>query len=608
MRFTQFKIKNFKGIEDITFNLDKSPNANIYTLVGLNESGKTTILEAINQFTLEDAKVSLGNFDFTTDYNSFIPISKRANFNEEIEIKVDLLLEDDDIKKINEFLEKETPFREVKTKDIVSYSRKYKYENSIYTSLNRTWSGFDGILKDSESDHYVHIGGEEYSKYNSVLARFCRTLIPHIIYFPNFLFDFPPRVYLESTDKVNSKEVIYIELIQDILNSLENGSTISIHLTDRIKSDDQNKRRGLNSLIQQMEKKVSEVIFDAWGKIFKRNIKDTRIKIHYNVDGQNRAFLEFEIEAQDGIYQLTERSLGFKWFFIFLLFTQFRPYRKESPQNIIFLFDEPASNLHSNAQQQLLKSFANLPSNCKIIYTTHSHYLINPHWLESTYVVKNNGLNLDNTDNYNVRKTNISIQSYREFVVAHPHNTAYFQPILDVLDYAPSELENVPNCIFLEGKNDYYTLSYFKDVILKSQYDIHMAPSTGSGNMDTLISLYLGWGKEFIILLDSDKAGHNEKDRYIEKFGAILEGRVYLLSDIDNNWIKKAIESLFNNLDALNLQTSKYPNTSTFNKTHFNRVIQENLINNVIFDFSEETKNNFSRVLDFLKEKIDPNI
>ncbi|MBU4374660.1 MAG: AAA family ATPase, partial [Euryarchaeota archaeon] len=42
MKFTEFKIKNFKGIENITINLDKSPNANIYTLVGLNESGKTT--------------------------------------------------------------------------------------------------------------------------------------------------------------------------------------------------------------------------------------------------------------------------------------------------------------------------------------------------------------------------------------------------------------------------------------------------------------------------------------------------------------------------------------------------------------------------------------
>jgi len=50
MKFTYFKFKNFKGIEDQTLDLSKSGGSNIYTLVGLNESGKTTILEAINFF------------------------------------------------------------------------------------------------------------------------------------------------------------------------------------------------------------------------------------------------------------------------------------------------------------------------------------------------------------------------------------------------------------------------------------------------------------------------------------------------------------------------------------------------------------------------------
>src|ERR1700761_3981714 len=98
MKFTKFVIKNFKGIEEITFNLDKSPEANIYTLVGLNESGKTTILEAINIFHAEDKGISV--LDDTgqniIDYNSFIPISKRDNFNDTISIIATLILEDDD--------------------------------------------------------------------------------------------------------------------------------------------------------------------------------------------------------------------------------------------------------------------------------------------------------------------------------------------------------------------------------------------------------------------------------------------------------------------------------------------------------------------------------
>ena len=50
MRFLSFSIANFKGIKNLTLNLADAPALSIYTLVGLNESGKTTVLEAINMF------------------------------------------------------------------------------------------------------------------------------------------------------------------------------------------------------------------------------------------------------------------------------------------------------------------------------------------------------------------------------------------------------------------------------------------------------------------------------------------------------------------------------------------------------------------------------
>lgn len=376
-----------------------------------------------------------------------------------------------------------------------------------------------------------------------------------------------------------------------------------IHLIDRIKSGDAHDKRNLDRLLQIMGQKVTEVVFEAWNDIFKREIKDTKIAIHYSKTSEGLSYLEFDIEAQDGIYNINERSLGFRWFFTFLLFTQFRPFRKDSPKNIIFLFDEPASNLHSSAQKQLLKSFENL-GDIKIIYTTHSHHLINPNWLESTYVVKNEGIELETPESYNARKTNILIESYRDFVMKHPHNTAYFQPILDVLDYTPSNLENLPNCVFLEGKNDYYTLAYFNEVIFNNKYELNLAPSTGSGNLDTLISLYIGWGKEFIILLDSDKEGHKQKSRYIEKFGIIVEQRIYTLQDIDSTWLKNGLEKLFEDSESLIFQQTSYPDSTEYNKTHFNRTIQESLINKRDFDFSQQTKDNIEKILKFLTEKI----
>jgi predicted ATP-dependent endonuclease of OLD family len=54
MKFTYFEIKEFRGIQRTRLDLAAIPNSHIYTLVGLNESGKSTILEAINHFTYKN--------------------------------------------------------------------------------------------------------------------------------------------------------------------------------------------------------------------------------------------------------------------------------------------------------------------------------------------------------------------------------------------------------------------------------------------------------------------------------------------------------------------------------------------------------------------------
>jgi AAA15 family ATPase/GTPase len=59
MRYVNFTIKNFKGIQLLTFSLENVPLSRIVTLVGLNESGKTTVLEAISQVYTEFKDVTV---------------------------------------------------------------------------------------------------------------------------------------------------------------------------------------------------------------------------------------------------------------------------------------------------------------------------------------------------------------------------------------------------------------------------------------------------------------------------------------------------------------------------------------------------------------------
>ncbi len=348
MKFTEFKIKNFKGIQNITINLDKSPNANIYTLVGLNESGKTTILQAISLFNPSDKDTSALKLPDATikNYNSLIPISRRDNFNDSITIEVTLKLDEEDLKKINKFTAANTPFRQVKPLDTLKYYRHYKFKNSRFTELDSRWDGFQGWLKKEPEKKYIHISSELNQPYRNVnfkLAEFCDGLIPSILYFPNFLFDFPSKIFLKTTAQPTDKEKIdkekyFIELIQDILFSLGNDINIKTHLIDRIESLDADDKNSLDGLLLRMEQKVTKIVFEAWNEIFKKEIKDTRIAIHSSIAG-GLPLLQFNIKAEDGIYNLNERSLGFRWFFTFLLFTHFRRFREGAPKNVIFLFD-----------------------------------------------------------------------------------------------------------------------------------------------------------------------------------------------------------------------------------------------------------------------------
>ena len=59
MQFTYFEFINFRGIGKVRLDLNFVPNSTIYTMVGLNESGKTTILEAINYFSYKTDSLAL---------------------------------------------------------------------------------------------------------------------------------------------------------------------------------------------------------------------------------------------------------------------------------------------------------------------------------------------------------------------------------------------------------------------------------------------------------------------------------------------------------------------------------------------------------------------
>jgi energy-coupling factor transporter ATP-binding protein EcfA2 len=352
---------------------------------------------------------------------------------------------------------------------------------------------------------------------------------------------------------------------------------------------------------------VTKTVFEGWYRIFGRSPIAQEVELRADSDEEG-VYLELKIKGPDGYYDLSERSLGFRWFFMFLLMTSFQG-KSLNGTKPLFLLDEAASNLHSSAQAELLKSFENLLDKCSLVYATHSHHLINLKWLDSAYVIKNSALGSLNFPDYVTTRmgaqTSISATKYRRFVAEHPDQTSYFQPVLDVLDYKPSALEPVPNVVLVEGKSDFYMLKYATEV-LAFQPSLHLVPGGGASTLDPLIRLYIGWAKSFIILLDGDAEGRKQRERYLTEFGVLLRDRCVLLPEVSGEPAVKECEGLLSDEEKQRLMNVVFGPTEV--RPREKKALQQSVVElyarHEAVQLSDSTKERFQILLSTLNRRL----
>lgn len=607
MKYIGFEIENYKGIESLKLDLDFLPNPNIFTLVGLNESGKTTILEAINFHQQE-----------SVDINSLVPKSKKDNFNGSISVTASVKLDEDDEQKVKQFaLEKNFEISKKLGKFDIEKKRTFvdsKYDESLDKNL---WTirieGKRQVITPVGSEppklETVVLGADD-SEWQAIIKFIKNELLPKIVYYPNFLFNFPKSIYLEKTPNEGDEQEFYRDVLQDVLDSLDNDLDLDTHLLSRAKSNTDVDRENIEAVLNRMSAKITTSVFSKWGSISGAPVGNKEVTLGNSIkrDANGHYYIDIKIKEGSHSYYVSERSLGFRWFFAFLLATQFRKYRRDEVRNTLFLLDEPASNLHQTGQQELLSSLELLTDGSVAMYSTHSHHLINPKWLSGTFIVMNKGINLQEkslSDTFEETKTDIIAERYHRYVANNPKEETYFQPILDTLHHRPGLLEEVPSIIVLEGKFDFYSFKYFQDIIFKKpKFALHLYPGAGASKHEDIIALYLAWGRKFVVLLDDDAAGKRAKNDYITNFGKAVENCVFTLADVSAHFAGFSTEDLFTQSEREGLTKDVFPAQATYEKGKFNTALQEKYVNNTEYEFADQTKDNFKAVLSFLTTKV----
>ena len=130
--------------------------------------------------------------------------------------------------------------------------------------------------------------------------------------------------------------------------------------------------------------------------------------------------------------------------------------------------------------------------------------------------------------------------------------------------------------------------------------DLHFYPGNSADKMSQTIALYLAWGREFTILFDGDKGGEDAKQRYLEEYGRILEGRVISLKDIDSSF-SFATEKLFSEKERLEITQYHNPSMTSFHKKSFNKGLQSMYVEEHQFELEAETITRFEKIFEFIK-------
>lgn len=526
MKITKFNIENYRAIEKVEVNL----NFSINPIVGVNESGKTSVLRAILCFDKTRDRFFKGeHLEFQNKY------SPKDTKNSNVSATLNL-----------DKLELESLIKNLKlTTDSEDYKLIKKYNTKTNFVLTRSLS--------TDGKPYIYSDELLSKNINSKIAKYLSSHIPFILYFDDFadrvpdIINFPPDYKKEG--KLNRNKLRdWQEIIEEVfkradnegLDNNENPLQTYMGIEDTDRKDD---------ILSDIEDELNKEIIKEWKRIKKSGtaLADDSDKLELKIINKDN---NFEFKVRDKSYNdrkrtfnISDRSKGFQWFFNYMIKLKFNPNYQNKLENSIFLLDEPGSYLHSAAQSELLNELKRVSENNHIIYCTHSQYLLNPD------IIKLGSIKIADKSN-----SKISLQEYGRYKGLKDKSA--LSPIYQALQLNFAH-DIIGKIVITEGITDYYLLKILQEKTKEIDKEIRFIPSSGASQCSTLISLAIPFAEDFVVLLDNDVAGKKAKTKYINEFGSNIERNIHIYKSEKNQFILEDYLSKEDNKNLLRLTKSE---------------------------------------------------
>ncbi|MFD1863059.1 AAA family ATPase [Planococcus chinensis] len=378
MKLTRLKLKNFRGYDNIEVNF----NENLNVIIGKNDVGKSTILDAMNSFFNDEIKLEpadcnknatekvieiSASFRMTRNENFLIDATNPTTLGEEYLLNEDGLLE---IRKVINAGNKTIGAKDTKVEIICYHPKIYEQPFILYTiaDLRR-------ILKENESiiSNYDEINKSKKADIRkalfNALMKEDTEFIPTIISLNNIQEDNMkswikirenlPLFNLFQSDRVNSDGDKEIQdpmkaITKEVLSSLQPELDIIrdkvVSKVEEIGNKTIEKLKDFNGEIANQLKTLPDL--KAWDSVFKFNLDtDDEIPLNKRGSGVRRLILLSYFRAQ------AEKNTI-----------------DHSHSNIIYAIEEPETAQHPDYQRMIIDTLKEISQqeSSQVFITTHT--------------------------------------------------------------------------------------------------------------------------------------------------------------------------------------------------------------------------------------------
>ncbi len=343
MRITEIKINNFKGFKgEHSFDF----GTNLAILVGENNTGKTTLFQAVN-FLLN----GLGKDKKIEDI-----ITKGLNTSKD-EVSVEIKIQGDlskiisagsDLRKYQDYIFKEGGLEHLKLrrsskpanitqkgKDVKIYIKNITIFNSTESQFENP-TGFSNAIKSLLDAEFVWADINPDDVIDAGSTKTLGKILTRII--SNFF----------NTPEWSSFQKNYNDLLSAGADAPKNKS-------------------------KEIEKEITELL--------KTQHADATVELDFPIPEAKSFLTNATINIDDGIKtDWQEKGSGMQRAVALIILQIYAKYlkddRKENQKPILFFIDEPEKSLHPHAQDKLIKALITISDQQQIFLTTHSPYLL----------------------------------------------------------------------------------------------------------------------------------------------------------------------------------------------------------------------------------------